>query len=90
MANDIVDIAQEFIVDQNLVASQTISTQLDIQRNLPSEEFCLDCDLPIPQLRRDMGGITHCVECQTLLEKYPTIRFDSRGKVIKQFIDSEY
>lgn len=31
-------------------------------------EFCEDCDLPMPRLRRDMGLI-RCVECADFAER---------------------
>lgn len=35
-----------------------------------SEEFCIDCDEEIPELRREMlPGVKRCVYCQELYEK---------------------
>lgn len=36
---------------------------------LPSEEFCEECGDEIPETRRALGGVTHCVYCQDFLEK---------------------
>lgn len=33
-----------------------------------SREECLDCDQPIPQKRRDVGGIVRCIKCQEIEE----------------------
>lgn len=38
---------------------------------LPSLEHCEDCDEPIPAARRALGGVTRCVECQSLHERSP-------------------
>lgn len=35
----------------------------------PSEEFCIDCDIEIPQKRRELGGVERCVHCQEYHEK---------------------
>ncbi|MEB6222851.1 TraR/DksA family transcriptional regulator [Pantoea agglomerans] len=33
--------------------------------------FCEDCDAPIPEARRRaINGVTRCVECQELKEKF--------------------
>lgn len=34
----------------------------------PSETHCIDCDAPIPEQRRALGGITRCIECQEIHE----------------------
>lgn len=88
MANE-VDIAQEYMIDQNMVASSTISAMMAIKNVFPSELHCLDCGYEIPEQRRQTGGIEFCVECQTLREKYPNVRFDSKGKVFKEVIADE-
>ena len=31
-------------------------------------EFCDDCELPMPRLRRDMG-LSRCIECATMAER---------------------
>jgi phage/conjugal plasmid C-4 type zinc finger TraR family protein len=35
----------------------------------PSLTDCQDCDKPIPEQRRALGGMTRCVPCQTLIEQ---------------------
>ena len=32
-------------------------------------EFCDECGEDIPEIRRKLGGVTHCVYCQDFLEK---------------------
>ena len=64
MTTDIVDLAQKFTVDQNLVAEKTICRQLEIQSLVPSLDFCMDCKDPIPEQRKAYGGIEYCTECQ--------------------------
>lgn len=86
---DEIDIAQEFMQDQNELVMQTISQELETKRSLPSEAVCLDCKDPIPYIRRSQGGISHCVECQDFRDRYPNVVFTSSGKVVKN-ICSEY
>ncbi len=34
-----------------------------------SAEFCVECDLPIPEVRRTaVPGVQHCISCQAELE----------------------
>ncbi len=35
----------------------------------PSLTYCKDCDGPIPDARRALGGMTRCVPCQSTFEK---------------------
>lgn len=88
MANE-ADIAQEYIIDQNQVATATISAMMSIKNVFPSELYCLDCGCDIPEKRRQTGGVEFCVECQTMREKYPNISFDSKGKVFKEVVADE-
>ena len=37
--------------------------------HLPSRKECADCGEPIPELRRRLGGVRFCVECQGFFEK---------------------
>lgn len=83
---DEADIAQEYLVDQNEVVLKTISSTLTLASTIPSLEYCEDCDEPIPAARRALGGIECCTECQTHRDKYPHIRYDSRGRVVKEII----
>ena len=59
---DEVDLAQSFIP---VVDTSDISYKF----TLPSEKFCEECDEEIPQKRRDLGGVTLCVHCQSFLER---------------------
>lgn len=80
---DEIDIAQEFMQDQNEVVMQTISQALELKRSIPSESLCSDCEDEIPEARRSEGGITCCVECQEFRERFPHIMFTASGKVVK-------
>lgn len=86
---DEADIAQEHVVDHNDVALSTISSKLVLESTLPSLTLCEDCDEEIPEIRRAKGGVVCCTECQTIRDKYPNIRYDSRGRVIKQVIKDD-
>lgn len=35
----------------------------------PSRIHCLDCEKPIPELRRAQGGIIRCTPCESLSEQ---------------------
>ncbi len=35
----------------------------------PSLTHCEDCDAPIPEARRALGGVTRCVECAEIEER---------------------
>lgn len=35
----------------------------------PSRIHCLDCEKPIPELRRAQGGILRCTPCESLSER---------------------
>lgn len=61
MADD-VDIATEMMqeVDVSAISAKFLK---------PSEEFCIECDIEIPQKRRDLGGVERCIHCQELEEK---------------------
>ena len=49
---------------------QAIAAQLAQARpSGPSLIDCQDCDKPIPEQRRALGGMTRCVPCQTLIEQ---------------------
>ncbi|MCP3789448.1 TraR/DksA family transcriptional regulator [Pseudomonas sp. N2-11] len=37
----------------------------------PSLTHCEDCNRPIPEARRALGGMTRCVPCQTISERGP-------------------
>lgn len=49
---------------------QAIAAQRAVVRpSGPSLTACQDCDQPIPEQRRALGGMTRCVPCQTLFEQ---------------------
>lgn len=60
---DLADVANEFI-ELNLRDSLAARPQ-----NLNASYFtCEDCDKEIPPQRRAIGGVTRCVDCQTIYE----------------------
>ena len=61
MADD-ADLAQSFIPE---VDASAISHKF----TLPSNEYCDECGEDIPEKRRALGGVTHCVFCQGFLEE---------------------
>lgn len=63
---DALDLAQE---REALDRERAIAAQLARSRHdRPSLAHCADCDEPIPAARRALGGITRCVDCQSLFE----------------------
>lgn len=63
MADDIDranDIAQESL-ERSLAKAKRF--------NAPSRTDCIECDTPIPEQRRRLGGVTHCIDCQTVKER---------------------
>ncbi len=50
--------------------------QEELERNLakakrfdtPSLEECIECGEDIPPQRQLLGGVTHCIDCQNILE----------------------
>lgn len=60
MADD-VDIATEMMQELDVSA-------ISAKFLLPSEKFCIDCDVEIHEKRRELGGVKRCVECQELDE----------------------
>ncbi|WP_409302009.1 TraR/DksA C4-type zinc finger protein [Pseudomonas sp. KCJK8993] len=49
---------------------QAISAQLaTVQPSGPSRTHCKDCEEPIPEERRALGGKTRCTPCQSLFER---------------------
>ena len=39
------------------------------RQKLPSRSFCVDCEMPIPELRRrTLIGVERCVDCQQVNE----------------------
>ena len=64
---DEADIAQE--LDERHLADALHKARLKINTNKESEWFCVDCDEVIPHKRRALGGVSRCVDCQSLFEK---------------------
>lgn len=51
--------------------------ELELQSKRESEEFCEECDEPIPEARRiAVKGCTHCVACQR-----------KRDSVVKSYVN---
>lgn len=49
---------------------QAIAAQLAKPRQTgPSRTHCQDCDGPIPEARRALGGKTRCTPCQSTFEQ---------------------
>lgn len=59
---DIADIAESNIPEVN-------TDEISAKFLLPSNEFCDECGEDIPLVRRNLGGVTHCVYCQEFIEK---------------------
>ena len=38
------------------------------QQRTVSEQYCEDCDSEIPAARRAIGGVSRCIDCQTIHE----------------------
>ena len=52
---------------------QAIKVQLAQPRPAgPSRAHCLDCEEPIPEKRRALGGIIRCTPCESLFEQGKT------------------
>ncbi len=53
--------------------AETLARQISNARQPPTQPsafFCLECDEPIPEVRRAaIFGVTTCVFCQSLLER---------------------
>lgn len=51
--------------------------QEELERNLakaarfdkPSLEECVGCGDDIPEQRQRLGGVTHCIDCQSIIER---------------------
>lgn len=64
---DVVDVASEHA--EYLLQRYLEQHQRRAAGQAASAEFCVDCDEPIPELRREkMAGCQTCVECQRLRE----------------------
>ena len=45
----------------------TFRSKYDFSKS-PLDE-CIDCDEPIPEARQKLGGVTRCIECQSLEDR---------------------
>ena len=67
MATDPLDIASELQLSLNDSSLRVALNKIDFDS--PSALFCIDCDAPIPERRRALGGVKRCVECQCIEEE---------------------
>ena len=49
------------IIERNLAKAKRFDS--------PSLTECLECDEDIPERRRALGGVTHCIDCQNIIER---------------------
>ena len=42
------------------------------------------CGEEIPEGRRKLPGVKYCIDCQSFVERHPSLKFSSQGRVIKQ------
>lgn len=61
---DILDRAQ--ILEEK---QRELSLQQARQSHKPSLTECEDCGVDIPKARQALGGVTRCMDCQTIYEK---------------------
>lgn len=59
---DIADVAQ-------MMELELDTSEISYRFTKPSLEFCEECGFDIPKKRQELGGVTHCIDCQTFLEK---------------------
>jgi len=72
---DLMDLVQERSEEMR---QRNVDNVLNKQK-LPSRSFCIDCDMPIPELRRrTFIGVERCVHCQQITEAQ---REHFKGKV---------
>ncbi|WP_019530644.1 TraR/DksA C4-type zinc finger protein [Dasania marina] len=64
---DEADKAADLHAALNDSAVQNILAQTSF--NQPSHSLCIDCDDDIPDQRRAYGGITRCVDCQSIFDE---------------------
>lgn len=61
--SDIIDRANEQAqeeLDRNLAKAKRFDA--------PSLDECMECGEGIPEQRQRLGGVTHCIDCQNILE----------------------
>ncbi|WP_241622855.1 TraR/DksA family transcriptional regulator [Rosenbergiella australiborealis] len=62
---DSMDLVQEHAEEMR---QRNLANVLNKQRQ-PSRSYCVDCDAPIPELRRrTLIGVERCVHCQQIAE----------------------
>ena len=66
---DLVDMAEEFRAQELQVSINSRQ-----QFTTVSELFCEDCGAEIPAQRRAIGGVTRCIQCQTIEAKQKHFR----------------
>lgn len=82
---DFIDNIVDNTVDVNEVVMQGLmASQSDVESNLYCENDI--CGEEIPEARRKLKGVKFCIDCQTMLEKHPNLKYSSTGRVIKQAI----
>ncbi len=60
--------------EANIIADAVVSigvaeiSKMAFNPSIPSYEFCMDCDCEIPKLRRNLGNVKRCVDCQQLFD----------------------
>jgi len=55
---------------EELERERSIAAQLARPRPVgPSRTHCLDCEEPIPEKRRALGGVVRCTPCASLTEQ---------------------
>lgn len=56
-------------VDLEMETRQDLAFVPKYDFNRPPLTECIDCDEPIPEARQKLGGVTRCIECQSLEDK---------------------
>lgn len=62
--------ADEADMAQIEIESYNVNTRASrFQFDLPSLKECIMCETPIPLARRQIGGVTRCIDCQTIFDR---------------------
>ena len=56
-------------VDLEMETRQDLTFKSQYDFNRPPLTECIDCDEPIPEARQKLGGVTRCIECQSLEDR---------------------
>ena len=56
-------------VDLEMETRQDLTFKSQYDFNRPALTECIDCDEPIPEARQKLGGVTRCIECQSLEDR---------------------